>query len=120
MLHPIAAAKFSSNATKSENKANEYELRNKKKGEFDAFRHAYWCALNVVSENETLARQAGYAHENTPTDPPQTSQEREMDLYNNEVGYCIGNTAKQNGWDEDRIVAEVLAMLGNGLLMTLY
>ncbi|MBS9524741.1 hypothetical protein KI659_12045 [Litoribacter alkaliphilus] len=55
----------------------------------DAFRHAYWNALNVISTNNVpLSKQFADAHEcDTPSN---REMEKIMDLHNNQVGRDIG------------------------------
>ncbi|MGB3464459.1 MAG: hypothetical protein WBA74_04285, partial [Cyclobacteriaceae bacterium] len=53
----------------------------------DAFRHAYFSALNAQSLGIDLARRFGIAHECET--PRQLSLEKEMDLHNNEIGFSI-------------------------------
>lgn len=52
-------------------------------GKADAFRHAYFNALNSRALDIELATALANAHENSPNNPP---LEREMDLRNNQVG----------------------------------
>lgn len=53
----------------------------------DAFRHAYWNALNVQSIGVGSALLFGSAHE---CQPPNTNFESEMDFFNNDIGIGIG------------------------------
>lgn len=53
----------------------------------DAFRHAYWLALNT-QDIGPLAYIFGCAHESEV--PLELALERQMDLYNNDVGIAIG------------------------------
>jgi hypothetical protein len=52
----------------------------------DAFRHAYFNALNVKSVGLTLADQFAYAHE---CNNPQNRNDVQMDFHNNNVGMSI-------------------------------
>jgi hypothetical protein len=52
----------------------------------DAFRHAYWNALNAISVPGKLAKGLADAHECWATN----EKEKEMDLFNNSVGRNIG------------------------------
>lgn len=111
--HPIAAKRFFENSKKAfKFVQNEDGAHN---GLGDAKRHAYWSALNAKSEGEDLAREFGNAHENNPGQP---ISEREMDLFNNEVGYNIGVDALKNGWSDSRIQEEVNKAAADGRLKT--
>jgi len=112
--HPIAAWKFRSNAQTSKNATwerfpdiktpqNPNPYLNTKA---DAFRHAYWMALNTISESESLAREYGIAHESeTPT---LLYQEKDMDLFNNEVGIEIGKAYTDLSSLADYIYGKIL------------
>ena len=84
----------------------------------DAFRHAYWSALNAFTYNRYLAKQFGDAHEEEE-DPNQTEEGRQMDIYNNSKGYDIGEYARNQGYALEWIEQEVLYYLDNGLLMVI-
>ena len=56
-------------------------------GPADAFRHAFWSAMNARDVGPELAREFGNLHEQGGNIDP---AEREMDLHNNEVGIQIG------------------------------
>ncbi|WP_164122756.1 MULTISPECIES: DUF6973 domain-containing protein [Sphingobacterium] len=63
-------------------------------GKADAFRHAYFTAMNSYSLGYETARRLSEAHE----DLPQDARDKTMDLYNNSVGLMFVN--RQNpGWD---------------------
>ncbi|NJB38207.1 DUF6973 domain-containing protein, partial [Croceivirga sp. JEA036] len=57
-------------------------------GKGDAFRHAYFNALNAILLGVTLAKDLATAHEDkpAPSNYPNYSKEVQMDLFNNEVG----------------------------------
>ena len=65
---------FPQTGTKDSNNAN-------------AFKHAYFNALNAFTFGDNLAKQLGDAHES----PPNSTWPKNMDLYNNAVGRKIGN-----------------------------
>jgi hypothetical protein len=52
----------------------------------DAFRHAYFNALNVIDLGESQAEALATAHEDRPFTYPNNFKERDMDLFNNKVG----------------------------------
>lgn len=58
----------------------------------DAYRHAYFSALNVRSLGYEMAKRLGDAHE---LKPPRHPLEREMDLRNNHIGRELGRTLAQ-------------------------
>ncbi len=57
-------------------------------GKGDAFRHAYFNALNSILLGVTLAEDLATAHEDKPAPPNYTNyfKEVQMDLFNNQVG----------------------------------
>ncbi len=57
--------------------------------EGDAFRHAYFNALNTKSFGSDLAMKLGYAHEFYPNNP---NVEFRMDIFNNREGRSIALT----------------------------
>ena len=63
-------------------------LRN---GKGDAFRHAYWNALNVILLGDTLATSLATAHEDKPSSYSFDFKEKQMDLFNNAVGRSKSN-----------------------------
>jgi hypothetical protein len=52
----------------------------------DAFRHAYWNGLNVILLGQNLAESLTTAHEDQPSEYTYSYKEKQMDLFNNEVG----------------------------------
>ncbi len=57
----------------------------------DAFRHAYFNALNTLSWSDSYAKEWGDAHEcDTPLDEV---LEKSMDLHNNAIGRSVANQA---------------------------
>lgn len=55
-------------------------------GKGDAFRHAYFNGLNAFLLGEALAESLATAHENKPFKYSNEYKEKQMDLFNNEVG----------------------------------
>lgn len=76
----------------------------------NAFKHAYWSALNTWSFGADFARNMGLVHE---ADNFGTYISREMDLYNNELGITI---ASQLSWweGEDVLKASILNAIHEG------
>ncbi|MBK7884898.1 MAG: hypothetical protein IPJ81_14785 [Chitinophagaceae bacterium] len=73
----------------------------------DAFRHAYWCALNTLSCGSTLAMEYGVAHESEV--PALLYQEKDMDLFNNSVGINIAKGYWDPNTIDDVIYEQVLS-----------
>ena len=84
----------------------------------DAFRHAYWNALNAsmpILIGLELAKEFADAHESgiNVNDPAQLLG-RTMDFWNNEQGRIIGNAMINRG-NQD-IINSVLGAISNGLM----
>lgn len=83
-------------------------------GPGDAFRHALFSANNAIDLGLNLAKQLGDAHENQPQDP----LERQMDLYNNQIGR---NLSQQTNFIEATVSYKVdtggLLIIKNGMLV---
>ena len=84
----------------------------------DAVRHCYWCALNQVSAGykSPYAKEFGDAHESKPKND---INEKQMDLYNNSIGYHLGNQAIINNWSEEELLNQVKNAANNGRLKIL-
>lgn len=80
----------------------------------DTFRHAYWSALNAYEHGEYLARLFGDEHEEEDN---QSEAERAMDLHNNNYGYAVGVSARENGYDESCIESEIIWAIDNNVLI---
>jgi hypothetical protein len=76
----------------------------------NAFKHAYWSALNTWSFGSTVARTMGLLHESENFG---SYISREMDLYNNELGITI---ASQLPWweGEEVLKASILNAIQQG------
>ena len=111
LRHPVLAHKFNNNANKA--KRIGRELGGTKNGYGDAVRHCYWCALNQMDAglNSSLAKEFGDAHENILN-----NEAKAMDLYNNAVGYYLGNQAIINGWSDEELLKQVINAADNGKL----
>lgn len=79
-------------------------------GPQDAVRHALWSAYMANSMGAAKAKAWGDAHEDYPENPP---DEKQMDLYNNQIGRQIGTTHSR-----DDIFEAVRAALQSGQLQT--
>ena len=114
--HPLIADMFNANAEKA--KKIGRELVGTINGYGDAVRHCYWCALNQVSAGykSPYAKEFGDAHESKPKND---INEKQMDLYNNSIGYHLGNQAIINGWSEEELLNQVINAANNGRLKIL-
>ena len=116
LRHPGYAYKFNANAEKAKRVGRL--LKGTVNGYGDAVRHCYWCALNQLSAGlgSPLAEEFGNAHENKTTNDINA---KDMDLYNNSVGYYLGNQAIINGWNEEELLEQVINAANNGRLKIL-
>ena len=112
--HPVLAVEIKKNREKAFRATSHFDgITN---GYGDAIRHCYWCALNQVSAglNSPNAKKFGDAHEDIPN-----NHAKAMDLYNNSVGYYLGNQAIINGWNEEELLNQVINAANNGKLYIL-
>lgn len=77
---------YLANAQKATWKSEELFPNSLRNGKGDAFRHAYWNALNVILLGDNLAESLATAHEDQPPTYTYSHKETQMDLFNNEVG----------------------------------
>ena len=112
--HPFLAMKIKENREKAFRAT--YHFKDIEDGYGDAVRHCYWCALNQVSAglNSPNAKKFGDAHEDIPN-----NHAKAMDLYNNSVGYYLGNQAIINNWSEEELLNQVINAADNGKLKIL-
>ena len=82
----------------------------------DAFRHAFFNAMNSNDAGDTVARLFSNAHESEVTS--NLILEVQMDLHNNNVGHTIGDDASIFISDQD-LSSSVYQSLLNGLLVYL-
>ncbi len=82
-------------------------------GKGDAFRHAYWNALNVILLGDTLTASLTTAHENKPSSYSNDYKEKQMDLFNNEVGRTKSNWLS-DGYNS--LIESILHSISNGEL----
>ena len=114
-LHPYLALSIKKNMQKAFD--NTWFLKGETNGYGDAIRHCFWSALNQISAglNSPLAKEFGDAHESSPNNDP---REKAMDLYNNAVGYYLGNQAIINNWSEKELLDYIIKAANNGKLQT--
>ncbi len=84
----------------------------------DAFRHAFFQAVNTVRIGATLTQQFSDAHE-TET-PNQLIKEKQMDLFNNSVGIAYGQTQSYPTSTSVMIADAVYIKVLNGELRYLF
>ncbi|XP_077998599.1 uncharacterized protein LOC144451585 [Glandiceps talaboti] len=78
-------------------------------GEGDAFRHALWMYRVTRVYGYKIAKTFGDAHERSHPNPV---SERLMDLFNNEVGRCLGlNSANYGISDYSTFISSAIAIL---------
>ncbi len=83
----------------------------------DAFRHAFFQALNTVRIGAPLTRKFADAHETEV--PSQLEKERQMDLFNNSVGIAYGETVDRVYWTVGAISNGIYNKVTNGELIYL-
>ncbi|MCC6307428.1 MAG: hypothetical protein IT248_02965 [Chitinophagaceae bacterium] len=79
-------------------------------GNGDAFRHAYFSAMNAKVLGVHLAKQLGDAHETFPNNNP---IENQMDLFNNQYGRNLFVELSQNGMGGHFFKESVILLLKN-------
>ncbi len=85
----------------------------------DAHRHALWCALNAYDWGKDLAKLYGDAHEDYNCQASNSCSGREMDLYNNNIGYTIGLQVRNEGGTRFDIEYRIKEMAYRGVLKKL-
>jgi uncharacterized protein DUF6973 len=81
----------------------------------DAFRHCYWNGLMSNELGRDTAKKWSDAHESG--DPYNTEIDKEMDLFNNEVGLDLGQTITGNRYFAPRLQHAILEKIDNGELL---
>ncbi len=76
----------------------------------NAFKHAYWLALNTFSWGASAARELGIIHEYGPG----SSNQHTMDLHNNELGITIALNNPLYLAFPYSIYEDILTAIGNG------
>lgn len=113
ILHPVEALLINKNATSAQNETVSRFGVNGLNNASDAFRHAFWLALNTKSVGLVLALQFSNAHETQV--PPQFQLEKDMDLHNNWVGISL----YQPGLTDTQLAQRITDGMQNGLGMYL-
>ncbi|WP_143080501.1 DUF6973 domain-containing protein [Algoriella xinjiangensis] len=90
-LSPQSQFKYLKNAYNALNKAASLYPYSTHNGKGDAFRHAYFNTLNVISIGKYYTEKLTTAHENRPPNYAFAFKETNMDLFNNNVGRNYGD-----------------------------
>ena len=116
--HPKAAQTFKKNSEIANEVARDPNLKLKlpTDGEQDAFRHAFWMALNAQKEGAPLAVDFGQAHEEDGD--ANDSRATQMDMFNNFVGAQIGTANPEASREE--IIIKIIAALKAGALKIIF
>ena len=81
-------------------------------GNGDAFRHSLWNALMSSEFGQSVAKQWSDAHEyGTPVND---DIDMEMDLYNNGVGYRLGQYVYSGPYFQPKLESEIIRYINNG------
>ncbi len=90
MQYPVAALFINNNAGKAEDETIVKFGANGLNNQSDAFRHAYWQALNTKSVGAYVTLLFSSAHETST--PTQFELEKQMDVFNNLKGMTLYNS----------------------------
>ena len=118
-LRPMHAYTVKQNAQTARDASKAAKLPDAGDGQWDAFRHTYWNALNARDLGEQTSAFFPTLHEtgsdaNNPNSPQYDPVAVEMDLFNNAVGRKIG-AANPNATDAE-LAAKVMEALNAGEL----
>ena len=113
--YPTQSLKIFNNSSTASNTASSlYKAETLYLGNGDAFRHAYWNALNVKSVGADIAKAFANAHE---SETPE-GNDKTMDLRNNTVGRNIGRIYSNSS--NATIKNKVIEAVNQGRLYRLY
>ena len=113
--YPTQSVKIFNNSSTASNTASSlYKAETLYLGNGDAFRHAYWNALNVKSVGADIAKAFANAHE---SETPE-GNDKTMDLRNNAVGRNIGRIYSNSS--NATIKNKVIEAVNQGRLYRLY
>ncbi|MBS1512550.1 MAG: hypothetical protein JST86_17020 [Bacteroidetes bacterium] len=121
-IYPMAAYEIKKNVQVALDESKlRYSPSQLLNGKGDAFRHAFWMAMNErdcgkdPSNLSSIAKKFGDAHESE--DPQALHLEKEMDLYNNSIGINVGSSYWFPIFTSNSTVAEDIEQkLNNGEL----
>ena len=113
-LYPKIALKILPNKKIAEQKTKNIMGHSGHNDKSDAFRHAYFNALNALYAGRYYANLFGEAHEtNTPLNK---ALEKQMDLFNNSVGQYYGENVSPLNPDTSPLEVKIKRALDNGEL----
>ncbi len=113
--YPTQSVKIFNNSSIASDAASSlYKAETLYLGNGDAFRHAYWNALNVKSVGSDIAKAFADAHE---SETPE-GNDKTMDLRNNTVGRNIGRSYSNSS--NNTIKNKVIEAVNAGRLNRLY
>ena len=113
--YPTQSVKvFNNSSTASSTASSLYKAETLYLGNGDAFRHAYWNALNLKSVGADIAKAFANAHE---SETPE-GNDKTMDLRNNTVGRNIGRIYSNSS--NATIKNKVIEAVNQGRLYRLY
>ena len=113
--YPTQSVKIFNNSSTASNTASSlYKAETLYLGNGDAFRHAYWNALNLKSVGADIAKAFANAHE---SETPE-GNDKTMDLRNNTVGRNIGRSYSNSS--NATIKNKVIEAVNQGRLYRLY
>ncbi len=113
-LYPKIALKILPNKKIAEQKTKDIMGHSGHNDKSDAFRHAYFNALNALYAGRYYANLFGEAHEtNTPLNK---ALEKQMDLFNNSVGQYYGENVSPLNPDTSPLEVKIKRALDNGEL----
>lgn len=110
LRNPFSALKIRINKANAENITVTKYGYNGHNDKSDAFRHAYFQAINARACDETIARQFSNAHEETT--PTALLLEKQMDLHNNDIGFAVA--AANPGATDAVLATKVMAKITAG------
>lgn len=122
--YPLSAYRINKNKDIAVTMTVERFGKNGLNDKSDAFRHAFFNAINYRDLGkdpqtlENIAKLFSDAHETEV--PQQLSLEKQMDLFNNGVGHQIGNVLFSVLTSNADLANEVMHMLNQGKLMYLF
>lgn len=115
LLHPIDAIAVSGNSDIAVVETTRRYLINGRDNISDAFRHAYWNALNASDMNVNVAKDFADAHESgVDLTVPAVALARTMDFWNNDQGRTIG--ANHPTASDAELSNLVFQAIGTGLM----
>ena len=98
--HPISSTNFVANALESRIVTFTEFGYNSNNDISDAFRHAYWQAINTIDMGADLTREYAQSREQDPTKNQLANQ---MDMHNNELGLALARGVRNGEISENQV-----------------